>query len=145
MVTITIRDEKDWKKVEKAIINVVNEETLKLYKRVQKASFRITQFILRSLRARLANAPYSSHSSRPGPWSRRGGRPSEQSLRLRQTKRTWVVYIEDQGNVRGKGVLKPSEYIHLKSKQKGTPAKYVDDAINAALKQLDKLLKQATK
>jgi len=142
MVTIDVTSIQDFDKLERAIINVVNEETVRLFKRVRKASLRITKFIVRSLRARLANAPYSSRSSRPGPWSRNGGRPSEQSIRMKTTKRMFVVYVEDKGTVRGQGVLKPSQYIHVRKGKREAPASYVDEAINAALNQLNKLLKQ---
>ena len=142
MVRIQVRTNEDLKKIERAIIDTVNEVKLTLFKRARKASLRITKFIVRSLRARLAGAPYSSHSSRPGPWSRNGGRPSEQSIRMKATKRTFVVYVEDNGTVRGRGVLKPSQYIHIRKGERNAPASYVDEAVNAALNQLNRLLKQ---
>jgi len=138
MVIIDIKKDSDFKKVDKEIIRIANHETLRLFKRVRNASYRISQHIIRSLRARLANAPYSSRSKKPGPWSRYGGRPSERSVRLKTTQKAYRIYIENSGLNR-RDVLKPSEYLQI---DKHGPAHHVYDAVDSAIEKLFKILER---
>ena len=131
------------KELGNALNQIVQEELLKTKNEVNKNSLRAINSFVRSLRVRLAKAKYSSHSDKSGPWSRNGGTPSEQSIRIKRSKNSVSVYINSKGNV--KGAMKPSQYIWLdefvtKGKKRYGAYKHLVGAYATLIKNLNKLI-----
>jgi len=141
MVDIVISSEADFYKLDQALKEIVERHTVRIKNKYRKHLLRTAQFLARSLRARISKAPYNYRSDKPGPWSRKGGRPAEKSVRIDVKNKDEIrVYIQDSGSS-GFGVLPPSAYMALRISADGKPATYVEGAISAARKQLKKWIK----